>query len=248
MLAALGLEDVVVLNDFEAQALAVAALGDENREQIGGGAEPNAGPASCSGPAPASASPASSMRSTPGFRFPAKAAMSISARARERDFEIFPHLEPIEGRISAEQILCGRGLVNLYRAVCTADGMRADACRSGRGHRARRLPAATRPAVETRLAVRHLSRPRRRRPGAGLHGARRRLSRRRHLAEDPAGAEEAGVPRRPSRTRRRIRALMRDIPIFVVTHPLAALAGLAAYARTPARFGVATEGRRWRER
>ncbi|RVD48405.1 glucokinase, partial [Mesorhizobium sp. M2D.F.Ca.ET.140.01.1.1] len=39
-----------------------------------------------------------------------------------RDFEIFPHIEKLEGRISGEQILCGRGLVNVYRAVAKADG------------------------------------------------------------------------------------------------------------------------------
>ena len=39
---------------------------------------------------------------------------------------------------------------------------------------------------------------------------------------------------------------MRSMPTYVMTHPLAALSGLADYARTPVRFGVATEGRRWR--
>ena len=32
--------------------------------------------------------------------------------------------------------------------------------------------------------------------------------------------------------------LMSTIPTFVVTHPLAALAGLSAYARAPEDFGV----------
>ncbi|EJZ21954.1 glucokinase, partial [Rhizobium sp. Pop5] len=41
-------------------------------------------------------------------------------------------------------------------------------------------------------------------------------------------------------------ALLRTIPTYVVTHPLAALAGLSSYARMPANFGVSTEGRRWR--
>jgi glucokinase len=40
--------------------------------------------------------------------------------------------------------------------------------------------------------------------------------------------------------------LMRSIPVYVITHPLAALLGLAAYARTPRLFGVQTRGRRWR--
>ncbi|HEY9057307.1 MAG TPA: glucokinase, partial [Aurantimonas sp.] len=39
--------------------------------------------------------------------------------------------------------------------------------------------------------------------------------------------------------------LMREIPLFVVTEPLAALAGLATYARTPRFFGLETTGRRW---
>ena len=41
--------------------------------------------------------------------------------------------------------------------------------------------------------------------------------------------------------------MMSHIPTFVVTHPLAALAGLSAYARAPGDFGVATDGRRWRK-
>ncbi|OJT99792.1 MAG: hypothetical protein BGN83_13530 [Rhizobium sp. 63-7] len=41
-------------------------------------------------------------------------------------------------------------------------------------------------------------------------------------------------------------ALLAAMPVYVITHPRAALAGLAAFARTPERFGVETEGRRWR--
>jgi len=40
--------------------------------------------------------------------------------------------------------------------------------------------------------------------------------------------------------------MMRSIPVYVITHPLAALLGLAAYARTPWLFGVQTAGRRWK--
>jgi glucokinase len=41
-------------------------------------------------------------------------------------------------------------------------------------------------------------------------------------------------------------ALLREMPVYVITHPRAALSGLAAFARTPALFGVETEGRRWK--
>src|SRR5690606_62673 len=47
--------------------------------------------------------------------------VDIGPRSK-RDFEVFAHLETIEGRLSAEQILCGRGLVNIYRAIAKADG------------------------------------------------------------------------------------------------------------------------------
>ena len=40
-------------------------------------------------------------------------------------------------------------------------------------------------------------------------------------------------------------AMMRSMPIYVITHPLAALTGLAAFARRPSDFGVETSGRRW---
>lgn len=41
-------------------------------------------------------------------------------------------------------------------------------------------------------------------------------------------------------------ALMRTMPVYVITQPLAALAGLAAFAQKPSLFGVETSGRRWR--
>jgi glucokinase len=40
--------------------------------------------------------------------------------------------------------------------------------------------------------------------------------------------------------------LMKTIPTFVVTHPQAALAGLASFARAPSAYGISTDGRRWR--
>ncbi len=48
-----GLSDIVVLNDFEAQALAVVALGDEHLTQIGGGSRDRKRAGSCSVPAQA---------------------------------------------------------------------------------------------------------------------------------------------------------------------------------------------------
>lgn len=35
--------------------------------------------------------------------------------------------------------------------------------------------------------------------------------------------------------------MLRSIPTYVVTHPLAALEGLSSYARMPQKFGLSTE-------
>ena len=114
--------------------------------------------------------------------------------AHRRDREIFPHIEPIEGRISGEQILCGRGLVNAYRAVAIADG---------------KVPRFTTPAEVTAAALeqyrpgrgrgagllRYLPWPHGRRSGAGVQEPGRRFPHRRHRAEDRAGVAREQLPR-----------------------------------------------------
>ena len=82
MLTALSLEDVIIINDFEAQALAIAAIGEEGREQIGPGSILDSASCAVLGAlGPALALRDLCMRSTPGFRFRAKAAMWMSVRA-----------------------------------------------------------------------------------------------------------------------------------------------------------------------
>ena len=168
--------------------------------------------------------------------------MDIGPRT-PRDFQVFPHLEAIEGRISGEQILCGRGLVK-----CTAPSPGPTA--SSRASRcpprspARRLPHR-RGGRRGAGALRHLPGADGRRPGSGLQEPRRRVPDRRHRPKDRAGAASAANFRASFEDKAPHSALMRSMPVYVITHPLAALAGLAAYARQPDAFGVETRGRRW---
>jgi glucokinase len=172
-----------------------------------------------------------------------------------RENEIFPHLAAIEGRISAEQVLCGSGLVNLYRAVCAANGHAATLApaSSDKAEIAEQPSRVSTAALDgsdadAAEALRHFVVLLGRvagdmglvfmaRGGVFLAGG---ISQKILPAlQDPAfrAAFEDKAPH--SQT-------MRDIPVYVVTHPTAALSGLSAYARTPARFGVVVEGRRWR--
>lgn len=239
-----GIADIVVLNDFEAQALATAALDMDGMERIGGGeAEPGAsrvvlGPGTGLGVA--------GMVHARHMWIPVPGEgghVDLGPRT-PRDHEIWPHLEPIEGRISAEQMLCGPGLLNIYRAVSAADGSEQ--------------LLATPPDISK--AALDGSDPA---AGEALDLFVTCLGR---LAGDMALVFMSrggvfltgGIPRKiiPALRRGNFRAAFEDkaphsallqaMPVFVITHPRAALSGIAAFARTPSLFGVETAGRHWK--
>ena len=244
MIADLGFDDVVILNDFEAQALAVVALGDEDMVKIGPGtADPDAsrvvlGPGTGLGVAGLV-----HVRRT-WVPVPGEGGHMDMGPRTPRDFEVFPHLETIEGRISGEQILCGRGLVNVYRAVGKADSVAA-ALATPAEITAAALDGSDPVAVEALdmfctclgrvagdLALVFMSRG-----GVYLTGG---IAQKIVPALLRSGFRSAFEDKAPHRE------LMAAMPVYVITHPTAAVLGLAAYARTPARFGVETSGRRWR--
>jgi glucokinase len=244
MIQNLGLRDVVVLNDFEAQALAVVALGEEHMEKIGPGTpEPTAGRVVL-GPGTGLGVAGLIHACNRWIPVPGEGGhMDIGPRT-SRDFQVFPHLEPIEGRISGEQLLCGRGLVNIYRAVAKADGA-APRFATPAEITGAALEKSDRIAEEAvsmfvtclgrtagDLALVFMSRG-----GVYLTGG---------IAQKIVPALQTGEFRAAFEDKAPHKELMRDMPVYVITHPLAALAGLAAYARTPVRFGVETSGRRWK--
>ncbi|HEU4987951.1 MAG TPA: glucokinase, partial [Rhizobiaceae bacterium] len=121
LIAEMGFSDIVVLNDFEAQALAVVALGEEHLERIGSGVAEEGGSRVVLGPGTGLGVAGLVNSRRIWIPVPGEGGHVDMGPRSPRDFEVFLHLEPIEGRISAEQMLCGRGLVNIYRAVAKAD-------------------------------------------------------------------------------------------------------------------------------
>ncbi|TPI13707.1 glucokinase [Mesorhizobium sp. B4-1-3] len=244
MLANLGLGEVVVLNDFEAQALAVVALGEEHMEKIGGGApEPNASRVVL-GPGTGLGVAGLIYALNHWIPVPGEGGhMDIGPRT-PRDFEVFPHIGKLEGRISGEQILCGRGLVNVYRAVARTDGKPTPLTTPAEitGAALAKTDAVAEEALE--LFVTCLGRTAgdlalvfMGRGGVFLTGG---------IAQKILPALKEGNFRAAFEDKAPHSALMREMPVYVITHPLAALLGLAAYARTPSLFGVNTAGRHWR--
>jgi len=243
MIETLGLSDIVVLNDFEAQALAVVALGEADMQRIGSGApEPLAGRVVL-GPGTGLGVAGLIHAGHRWVPVPGEGGhMDIGPRS-PRDFEVFPHIERIEGRISGEQILSGRGLVNVYRAVARADGRQAPFTTPAEITGAA-LENSDRIAAEALeifvtclgrtagdLALVFMSRG-----GVYLTGG---------IAQKIVPALMRGNFRAAFEDKAPHGELMKSMPVFVITQPFAPLAGLAAYARTPGRFGVETAGRRW---
>jgi glucokinase len=244
MKAAVGLMDVVVLNDFEAQALAVVALGDHHLEKIGGGEPlPHAGRAVLG---PGTGLGVAGLIKSDGKWIPVAGEgghMDIGPRT-PRDYQVWPHIEPLEGRVSGEQILSGRGLVNTYRAVAAAAGKTpvfttpADVTRAAL--------EKTDPVAEEALALFVTCLGRTAGDVALVFKAQGGVYLAGGIAQKILPALKSGNFRAAFNDKAPHSAWMADIPAYVITHPYAALAGLAAYARAPHDFGVATAGRRWR--
>lgn len=244
MLAELALDEIVVLNDFEAQALGALAIDPGYLAQIGGGrAEPEASRVVL-GPGTGLGVAGLVHARNIWIPVPGEGGHVDMGPRSARDFEVFPHIERIEGRISGEQILCGRGMVNLYRAVAKADNAQpryttpAEVSAAALGESDPRavealdIFATCLGRLAGDLALVFMSRG-----GVYLTGG---------IAQKIVPALEKGGFRAAFEDKAPHSALMRSIPVYVITHPLAALAGLAAYARRPARFGVSTAGRHWR--
>jgi glucokinase len=217
MIVNLGFEDVLVVNDFEAQALAAAALPDEYREALGPKGEPHMASRVVLGPGTGLGVAGLVYARHIWFPVPGEGGHVDVGPRSERDFEIFPHLKRIEGRISAEEILSGRGVVNIYQAVCAAETLSLFATYLGR--------------VAGDMALIFMARG-----GVYLAGG---------ISQKILPALRAPAFRAAFEDKAPHSQLMATIPTFVVTHPQAALAGLASFARTPAAYGISMDGRRW---
>lgn len=245
MLGGLGLDDIAIVNDFEAQALAVTALGPEHLVAIGGG-KPEA-EASRVVLGPGTGLGVAGLVRARGIWVPVPGEgghVDLGPRSA-REAEIFAHVETIEGRISAEQILCGSGLVNLYRAVATASGV-APTLAEPAAVSAAGLAGDDDIAAETlalfavllgRLAG-DLALVFMGRGGVYLTGG---------IPQKILPALQTGAFRAAFDDKAPHGGLMRSMPVHVVTHPTAALVGLAAFARQPSGYAVRMQGRRWRK-
>jgi glucokinase len=123
ILAALGLSEGLLLNDFEAQALSLPAIPATDLLVIGPDLPAGPGARVVLGPGTGlgvGALVASGGRFIP---IPSEGGHIDLAPADEAEAEVFRHLQRIGGRIAGEVVLSGPGLERLHAARCAAAGV-----------------------------------------------------------------------------------------------------------------------------
>lgn len=114
----IGLKRLRVINDFAATALAVPHLTDADRLQIGSGASVAAAPAALIGPGTGLG--VSALIATPSGMVPlaGEGGHVTMAAATAREAAVLDLMRERYDHVSAERVLSGPGLVNLYAALC----------------------------------------------------------------------------------------------------------------------------------
>ena len=117
-----GLDEVVLFNDFEAQALALAVLRSDHVETIGEATFRTDATKAVIGPGTGLGVGVLAFADDRWFPVPGEGGHVDIGPRTAREADIFAHLERIEGRVSGEQVLSGDGLLNLAGAVAATDG------------------------------------------------------------------------------------------------------------------------------
>lgn len=121
----LGIDQLRIINDFHANALALPHLGADDVHKVGGGNVVEGAPMGVLGPG-SGLGVSAAIRA--GDRYEAIAGEGghvTMAAADARESAVLDLIRARFGHVSAERVLSGPGLVNLYCALCEIDGKEA---------------------------------------------------------------------------------------------------------------------------
>ena len=238
----LGLAQGLLFNDFEAMAYAMASLGPEDVRPIGQTAWPVTGMQVVLGPGTGLGVAALAHVDGRYAALPTEAGHIDAGPVGSEEEALWPHLERVHGRITAEAVLSGPGLARLHAARRAALGLPPQtrtpaeittAGLAGPGAERDTLAMFWRLAARFAgdMAIAFLARG-----GVTLAGGV--LPRLQPLLDDAAfrRAFEAKAP---------MDALARTIPTRLVTSGSAVLTGMAAIAASPERFAIDYKNRLW---
>jgi glucokinase len=241
---AVGLEQGLLLNDFEAQALSLPAIPDPWTRLIGPGRfAPNTGPQVILGPGTGlgiGALVEAAGRHTP---LSSEACHTDFGPINDEEAAIWPHLERVHGRVTTESVMAGPGLPRLHAARLAARGKPAEALDGAtiveRAHQDRAGEEAATIALYWRIIARF--------SGdmgvtfvatGGVTLAGGVLPRIVDLLDEKAfrAAFEAKAP---------VDAMARRIPTRLIIHDDAVLVGMAAIAAKPELYAIDYAARNW---
>ncbi|MDK9698462.1 MAG: glucokinase, partial [Siculibacillus sp.] len=243
LITELGFRDVVVVNDFEAQGLALPSLGDGDVVTIGGGVAHAEATKLVVGPGTGLGVGVLVHSRGLWIPVPGEGGHVTFAPRGARERAIVDLLAQDLGRVSAEHVLNGAGLVRLHRAIRLLDDGPIEVLGPAD------VTAAALAGEPTAVEVMEF-----------FATALGRFAGDMALVCLPHGGVHiaGGIPPRvlPFLTDGRFRAAFEDkaphratvagLATRVIVHPVPAFLGLAAYASRPDLYAVDLDGRRWR--
>ena len=120
----IGLKRLKVINDFAALANAVPYLTDKDRYQLGGGAAQKNMPIAIIGPGTGLGVAGVVFAEGKPVPVPTEGGHVTMPATTAREFALFQWLVAHKyHHISAERVVSGKGIVNLYNAICGLDGL-----------------------------------------------------------------------------------------------------------------------------
>jgi glucokinase len=241
---ALKLDQGLLLNDFEAQALSLPALLPEWTRNIGAAPSARGGLRLVLGPGTGLG--AAALAEIDGRFLPLATEIGHTDFGPTNAMEeaIWPHLERVEGRITAETVISGPGLVRLHEARLSCRGDTSSHC-DGVSIVDHALAGSTAEIETVRLFCRLVARL----SGdlaltfmatGGINLAGGILPRIVDLL-DPAEFRRAFEAKAP------LDHVIRAIPTRVIMNGVGVLAGMAALAADPDRYVLDYAARCWRE-
>jgi len=238
-----GFKYVLLINDFEAQALAVAALDKAYLKPIGGGEQVPFSARCVLGPGTGLGVAGIASCNRRFLPVPGEGGHIDFAPHTERDFQLMPYLLKGRNRISVEKVLSGGGFLRIYTAICAVDGIEptleeaADITQAA-------IEKTNEQAEETvQLFIKYLARSAgdfamifKADGGVYIGGG---------IMPRILGLVDEADFRHEFEDKGRHERLLKKMPIYVMTHPRAALEGMQGFACTPENYMMDYHNRLW---
>lgn len=235
---------VLLINDFEAQALAIAAVESSYLKPIGGGTQHIYGSRVVLGPGTGLGVAGIASCNCRFLPVAGEGGHVDFAPHTSRDFALMPYFLKGRNRISVEKVLSGGGFLRIYNAICAADGI-SPVLEEAAAITAAAHENSNKQAVETvQLFFSYLARFAgdfamifKAHGGVYIGGG---------IVPKIADLLDEAKFREEFEDKGRHKRILETVPIYIMTHPHAALKGMAAFVCRPQDYMMDYHNRLWK--